>query len=55
MTLANEIKPQLTRVFKLSTDPDFEAKFWDVIGLYVNPPEQPVLLAHPANHMLVSP
>src|SRR6201998_1286479 len=24
----NEIKPHLTRVFKLSTDPDFEAKFW---------------------------
>jgi len=35
----NEIKPHLTRVFKLSTDPDFEAKFWDVIGLYLNPPE----------------
>jgi transposase len=34
----NEIKPHLTRVFKLSTDPDFEAKFWDVIGLYLNPP-----------------
>ena len=27
----NEIKPHLTRVFKLSSDPDFEAKFWDVI------------------------
>jgi hypothetical protein len=36
----NEIKPHLTRVFKLSSDPDFEAKFWDVIGLYLNPPEQ---------------
>ena len=23
----NEIKPHLTRVFKLSSDPDFEAKF----------------------------
>jgi hypothetical protein len=23
----NKIKPHLTRVFKLSTDPDFEAKF----------------------------
>ena len=39
----NEIKPHLTRVFKLSADPDFEAKFWDVIGLYLNPPEQAVL------------
>jgi transposase len=40
----NEIKPHLTRVFRLSTDPDFEAKFWDVIGLYLNPPEQAVVL-----------
>ena len=40
----NEIKPHLTRVFKLSSDPDFEAKFWDVIGLYLNPPEQAVVL-----------
>jgi hypothetical protein len=29
---------------KLSTDPDFEAKFWDVIGLYLNPSEQAVVL-----------
>jgi Homeodomain-like domain len=40
----NEIKPHLTRVFKLSTDPDFETKFWDVIGLYLNPPEKAVVL-----------
>ena len=40
----NEIKPHLTRVFKLSSDPDFEAKFWDVIGLYLNPPEQAAVL-----------
>jgi hypothetical protein len=40
----NEIKPHLTRVFKLSSDPDFEAKFWDVIGLYLSPPEQAVVL-----------
>ncbi len=31
---ANEIKPHLTRTFKLSRDPNFEAKFWDEIGLY---------------------
>jgi hypothetical protein len=40
----NQIKPHLTRVFKLSSDPDFEAKFWDVIGLYLHPPEQAVVL-----------
>jgi len=36
---ANEIKPHLVRTFKLSNDPHFEAKFWDVIGLYLQPRE----------------
>ncbi|SOS32778.1 hypothetical protein CFBP6411_01418 [Pseudomonas syringae group genomosp. 3] len=26
---ANDIKPHLTRTFKLSNDPNFEEKFWD--------------------------
>jgi transposase len=37
---ANEIKPHLTRTFKLSRDRRFEEKFWDVIGLYLNPPSK---------------
>lgn len=37
---ANEIKPHLTRTFKLSKDPKFEEKFWDIIGLYLEPPEK---------------
>ena len=41
---ANDLKPHLTRTFKLSNDPDFEAKFWDIIGLYLNPPVQAVIL-----------
>jgi len=41
---ANEIKPHLTRTFKLSRDPNFEAKFWDVIGLYLNPPDRALVL-----------
>jgi transposase len=41
---ANEIKPHLTRVFKLSRDPRFEQKFWDVIGLYLNPPDKALVL-----------
>jgi transposase len=41
---ANEIKPHLTRTFKLSRDPNFEAKFWDVIGLYLNPPDKALVL-----------
>jgi transposase len=40
----NELKPHLTRVFKVSTDPDFERKFWDVIGLYLNPPDKALVL-----------
>ena len=30
---ANDIKPHLSRTFKLSNDKRFEQKFWDVIGL----------------------
>jgi transposase len=41
---ANDIKPHLTRVFKLSKDKQFESKFWDVIGLYLNPPEKALVL-----------
>jgi transposase len=37
---ANDIKPHLTKTFKLSKDPRFEEKFWDVIGLYLDPPEK---------------
>ncbi len=33
------MKPHVTRTFKLSTDTDFEKKFWDVIGLYLDPPD----------------
>jgi hypothetical protein len=33
-------KPHLTRIFKLSNDPNFEEKFWDVIGLYLDPPDK---------------
>jgi transposase len=40
----NDIKPHLTRTFKLSNDPRFEEKFWDVIGLYLNPPEKALVL-----------
>jgi transposase len=40
----NDLKPQVTRTFKLSSDPAFEAKFWDVIGLYLSPPDQALVL-----------
>lgn len=41
---ANDLKPHLTETFKLSNDPHFEEKFWDVIGLYLDPPEQALVL-----------
>jgi transposase len=41
---SNDIKPHLIRTFKLSNDPEFEAKFWDVIGLYLHPPAKALVL-----------
>jgi hypothetical protein len=41
---ANDIKPHLSRTFKLSKDKQFETKFWDVIGLYLDPPEKALVL-----------
>ena len=41
---ANDLKPHLTRTFKLSNDPQFEHKFWDVIGLYLAPPDKALVL-----------
>src|SRR6201981_3168605 len=40
----NDIKPHLARTFKLSNDKRFEEKFWDVIGLYLNPPDKALVL-----------
>lgn len=41
---ANDLKPHIIEGFKLSNDPHFEEKFWDVIGLYLNPPERALVL-----------
>jgi len=40
----NDIKPHVRRTFKLSRDPNFEAKFWDIVGLYLNPPQKALIL-----------
>ena len=40
----NELKPHQTRTFKLSNDQQFEQKFWDIVGLYLSPPQQAVML-----------
>jgi transposase len=41
---ANQLKPHLTRGFKLSNDPRFVEKLIDVVGLYLNPPEHALVL-----------
>src|SRR6266566_3663823 len=40
----NDLKPHLRRTFKISNDPQFEEKFWDVIGLYLDPPAKALVL-----------
>ncbi len=37
-------QPQVVGTFKLSTDRHFEQKFWDVIGLYLHPPDRALVL-----------
>lgn len=41
---SNDIQPHRTRTFKISNDARFEERFWDVIGLYLNPPEKALVL-----------
>ena len=41
---ARGLKPHRVEAFKLSTDPRFEEKLIDVVGLYLNPPEQAIVL-----------
>ncbi len=41
---ANDLKPRPQRTFKISNDPQFERKLWDVIGLYLNPPAKALVL-----------
>jgi len=41
---ARGLKPHLVRTFKLSNDKQFEEKLVDVIGLYLNPPDNAVVL-----------
>ena len=36
---ARGLQPHLSRTFKLSTDPRFEERLRDVVGLYLDPPE----------------
>lgn len=41
---SHNIKPHRTKTFKLSRDPKFVEKLTDVVGLYLNPPDQAIVL-----------
>ena len=41
---AHNLKPHRVKTFKVSQDPQFEEKLVDVVGLYLNPPDQAVVL-----------
>src|SRR5213078_2672633 len=41
---AFELKPHRAETFKLSADPLFAEKVYDVVGLYLDPPESAVVL-----------
>jgi transposase len=38
------LKPHVISSFKVSNDPDFEAKVTDIVGLYLNPPDRALVL-----------
>ena len=41
---SHNLKPHRTKTFKLSRDPKFLQKLTDVVGLYLNPPDQAIVL-----------
>ena len=41
---AHNLQPHRTKTFKLSRDPKFLEKMTDVVGLYLNPPQQAIIL-----------
>ena len=41
---AHKLQPHRTKTFKLSRDPKFLEKMTDVVGLYLNPPQQALVL-----------
>lgn len=44
MLVAAKLQPHRIRTFSFSPDPDFEAKLLDIVGLYLNPPENAFVL-----------
>src|SRR5215470_2764464 len=44
MLVASHLQPHRIRTFTFSPDPDFEAKLLDIVGLYLNPPQNALVL-----------
>jgi transposase len=44
MLVSAKLRPHQMRTFTFSPDPDFEAKLLDIVGLYLNPPENALVL-----------
>jgi len=42
--VASALQPHRIRTFTFSPDPDFEAKLLDIVGLYLHPPENALIL-----------
>jgi len=42
---ASDLKPHRLKTFKISNDPDFAEKVVDVVGLYMNPPDNALVLS----------
>jgi transposase len=42
---ANGLKPHLVRTYKASRDPEFAAKVKDIVGLYLNPPDNAIVVS----------
>jgi len=40
----HDLKPHIVRTFKLSNDPEFEEKVEDIVGLYLSPPDNAIVL-----------
>jgi hypothetical protein len=42
---AHGLQPHRVRQFKLSNDPQFAAKLYEIVGLYVDPPDHAIVLS----------
>ena len=45
MAWTHGLKPHLVDTFRVSRDPQFVEKLEDVVGLYLNPPQQAIVFS----------